>query len=148
MLVLTRKPHEKIMIPSINASIQVASVKPGLVRVAINAPPEVEIHRDELPDRTTEWGLPVTPLAIAQAKPPLKARRSRRGARERLGFASMTLGLARLQLRAGMQREATVALAKVQHQIEQLCRRLDRQPCSVRPRAARAQRAALIAADT
>ena len=41
MLVISRKPHEKIVIPAIGACIQVATVQPGVVRVAINAPPEV-----------------------------------------------------------------------------------------------------------
>jgi carbon storage regulator CsrA len=148
MLVLTRKPHEKIMIPAIKASIQVAAVKPGLVRVAINAPAEVEIRRGELPDRAAEWG-PPQPVGASEVASPPALTKSRRGARERLGFASMTLGLARLQLRAGMHREAIVALTRVQHQIEKLCRRLDRQPrLAGRRRPANAQRAALIAADT
>ena len=41
MLVLSRKVNEKIVIPSINTSIEVVEVKGGRVRLGIDAPRNV-----------------------------------------------------------------------------------------------------------
>jgi len=131
MLVIFRKPHEKILIPAIGACIHVAAVQPGVVRVAINAPPEVAILRGELADRAAAWGAPGQPAPAPAA--PAKCRRLRK----RLRLASMSLGLARLQLQTGFNREAAAVLGKVQRQIEALRRYLDRKKEKVRPAGAR-----------
>lgn len=47
MLVLTRKPEEKILIGD-NVSITVVSVKGNQVKIAIDAPKDVKILRNEL----------------------------------------------------------------------------------------------------
>jgi len=46
--VLSRRLNEKIVIPSINTAVQVVSVKPGVVRLGIQAPPEVTVLREEI----------------------------------------------------------------------------------------------------
>ena len=51
MLVLSRRSSEKILFPSINAVVQVLSIKGGAVRLGIDAPPEVTILREELRDQ-------------------------------------------------------------------------------------------------
>ena len=48
MLVLSRKIGEKIVIPTLNATIQVVEVHGNSVRIGIQAPPEVPIVRSEL----------------------------------------------------------------------------------------------------
>ena len=48
MLVLSRKLGEKIVIPTLNATIQVVEVHGNSVRIGIQAPPEVSIVRAEL----------------------------------------------------------------------------------------------------
>src|SRR5437870_3923833 len=55
MLVLSRRLNEKILLPTINAAIQVVEIKRGVVRLGIDAPPEVKILREELHDRAAEW---------------------------------------------------------------------------------------------
>jgi carbon storage regulator len=47
MLVLTRRPGEAIVIAS-NIKITVVSAGPGRVKIGIDAPPNVRIHRQEL----------------------------------------------------------------------------------------------------
>jgi carbon storage regulator CsrA len=50
MLVLSRRPNEKIVIPGLNLTIQVVAINPGVVRIGIQAPPDIPIVRDELLD--------------------------------------------------------------------------------------------------
>ncbi len=54
MLVLSRRVNEKIVIPSLNLTVQVVAIRPGVVRLGIEAPPEVAIWRAELYDRARE----------------------------------------------------------------------------------------------
>src|SRR6266852_1668458 len=58
MLVLSRRLNEKIVIPGLNLTIQVVAIKPGVVRIGIQAPPDIPIVRDELLDQAQ------TPVAI------------------------------------------------------------------------------------
>jgi carbon storage regulator CsrA len=51
MLVLSRRLHEKIVLPGLGITIQVASIKGGVVRLGIQAPPQVRVVRQELLDR-------------------------------------------------------------------------------------------------
>jgi carbon storage regulator len=48
MLVLSRRPNEKIVLPGLGITVQVVSVKPGVVRLGIDAPPAVQVLREEL----------------------------------------------------------------------------------------------------
>ena len=47
MLVLSRKPGEKLMIGD-NVEVSVVAIRPGKVRLGISAPRDVAIFRDEL----------------------------------------------------------------------------------------------------
>ena len=51
MLVLSRKIDEKILIPSLDATIQILEIRGNTVRIGIQAPPDVTILRAELLDR-------------------------------------------------------------------------------------------------
>lgn len=48
MLVLTRKVGEEIVISSLNVSVVVRSVHGRRVRLAVSAPPEIPVHREEV----------------------------------------------------------------------------------------------------
>src|SRR5437588_11810945 len=54
MLVLSRRPNQKIVFPGMNTTVQVVSVKPGVVRLGIEAPRDVTVLREEVEDGTTE----------------------------------------------------------------------------------------------
>lgn len=47
MLILTRKPQEALMIGD-DVTVTVLSVKGNQVRIGIDAPREVEVHREEI----------------------------------------------------------------------------------------------------
>lgn len=48
MLVLSRRPSEKIVLPGLGVTVQVVAVKPGVVRLGIEAPRGVLVLREEL----------------------------------------------------------------------------------------------------
>ena len=48
MLILSRRLNEKIVLPDLNITIQVVGLKPGQVRLGIEAPPGVTIFREEI----------------------------------------------------------------------------------------------------
>ncbi len=51
MLVLSRRLNEKIVFPAINATVQVVAIKPGSVRLGIEAPSDVLVLREEVVER-------------------------------------------------------------------------------------------------
>jgi carbon storage regulator CsrA len=48
VLVLTRRPHEKLVLPALGVTIEVVAVKGQVVRLGISAPPDVKVMRQEL----------------------------------------------------------------------------------------------------
>lgn len=48
MLVLSRKFNEKLVLPLIQTTIQIVSIKPGLVRIGVDAPDRVKVLREEI----------------------------------------------------------------------------------------------------
>jgi carbon storage regulator CsrA len=56
MLVLSRRRKEKVVIPTLGITIEVVAIKPGVVRLGIEAPPDVPILRQELLGRAAAPG--------------------------------------------------------------------------------------------
>jgi carbon storage regulator CsrA len=52
MLVLSRRLKERIVLPDLGITIEVVAIKPGVVRVGIEAPPDVPVFREEVLDRS------------------------------------------------------------------------------------------------
>jgi carbon storage regulator CsrA len=74
MLVLSRRLNERIVLPALHTAIQVVAVKHGLVRLGIDAPPNVEIYREELLPRADTPLLPATnPQETQQLRSRLQA---------------------------------------------------------------------------
>lgn len=51
MLILTRRPGEKIVIGDNEITVKVLSSSDGEVRIGITAPPDKPVHREEIADR-------------------------------------------------------------------------------------------------
>jgi carbon storage regulator CsrA len=88
MLVLSRRPDEKILLPSVPAIIKVISSQAGVVRLGIEAPSHVPILREELTRQ-------VRPLSSATNETPTNVRHS---VRNRLHNLILGLTLLRMQL--------------------------------------------------
>src|SRR5262249_58525127 len=88
MLVLSRRPDEKILLPSVPAVIKVVSAAAGVVRLGIEAPAHVPILREEVRQKA-----PLEPEPPAET--PTNPRQAARGRIRELGLG---LALLRLQL--------------------------------------------------
>ncbi len=66
MLVLTRREGEEIVIAG-NIRVTVVSVEGGKVRLGINAPASVPVHRKEVHDRLAAWA----PAPVVVKAPPV-----------------------------------------------------------------------------
>jgi carbon storage regulator CsrA len=53
MLVLARQRHEKIVLPTPRLTSEVVAIKPGVVRLGIEAPRALSVLREELPTCAT-----------------------------------------------------------------------------------------------
>ena len=64
MLLLTRRPGEKIIIND-NITVTVLSVKGNQIRIGIDAPRDVKVHREEIYERILKEreALNVTPIS-------------------------------------------------------------------------------------
>jgi two-component system, OmpR family, response regulator len=51
VLVLTRRLHERLVLPGLGVTVEVVAVKGGVVRLGIQAPPDVKVVREELLDK-------------------------------------------------------------------------------------------------
>jgi len=93
MLVLSRRPDEKIVLPSVPAIIKVISTQPGLVRLGVEAPSSVPILREEL-TRGNREGMPDAARKPTHAPAP----NLRHVVRNRLNNLNLGMALLRMQL--------------------------------------------------
>jgi carbon storage regulator len=70
MLVLTRRRNESIVIGP-NVTVRVVAIRKGSVKLAIEAPPEVPIHREELRRRIEASQLGPQPPPADLEPPPV-----------------------------------------------------------------------------
>ena len=112
MLVLSRRPHEKIVLPSINTTVQVVEVKSGVVRLGIEAPPDVAVYREEVWERKARWESPDSSGAGPAGRSPFFQR----------GLHTVAAGLAELrrQLRPDSPRRMQAILDRMERELQLL----------------------------
>jgi carbon storage regulator CsrA len=97
MLVLSRRTNEKLLLPDIDVTVQVVSIRPGQVRLGIDAPPHVQVLRAE--------------IAKQYAKP--ASADEQRSLANQVSDANATLALLGRQLEAGLIEGAQVTLERL-----------------------------------
>jgi carbon storage regulator CsrA len=107
MLVLSRRLNEAVLFPGTQTAVKVLAIRGGVVRLGIDAPPEVRVLRQERADRP----MPPACAALAQDAAALG---------QRLRALAAGLGLARLQLDAGRAGEARAALRRLHEDLQAL----------------------------
>ena len=122
MLVLSRKQNEKVVFPGIGATVQVVAIKGSTVRLGIDAPPEVEVWREEL------WGAARAKAANGPQRLPAPLRPWPDGLErlleKRLGIAGKGLAVLREQLKGDLSLDAILTLDEVEAELEQLRERV------------------------
>jgi carbon storage regulator CsrA len=111
MLVLSRRPDEKILLPTVPAVIKVISSQAGLVRLGVEAPSHVPILREEL-------------CRSASARPrdglgPAESPTLRHAVRNRLNNLILGMTLLRMQL-ADQNPEVQKTLAGIEDELQAL----------------------------
>jgi len=114
MLVLSRRQGEKLVLPTINTSVQIVSVKPGIVRLGIEAPPEVTVLREEIAGRALER----QPALADPARSPLQ--KLNHAVRNRLNGALLGIAVLRQQLQAADTAVSSAVLDKIEQELRGL----------------------------
>ena len=57
MLVLSRNSHQKIVFPTLGISVEILQITGNKVRLGIDAPEDIPVHRKEVADRIYREGL-------------------------------------------------------------------------------------------
>jgi len=121
MLVLSRRPSETVVFPGTHISVHVVSIKSGVVRLGIEAPPDVTILRAELQERDPARPRP-TPV-VEMSEPRYRA--LRHFMRNRLNGAAIGLALLRKQLSAGTREEQERTIGMIDAELQMLRQQVD-----------------------
>jgi carbon storage regulator CsrA len=119
MLVLSRRPDEKIFLPTVPAVIKVIATHSGLVRLGIEAPPDVPILREEL--YKGEEASPARRLAGEEASPEALPRSVRHALRNRANALTLGLALLRMQLPASAEHDLLDTLEILDAEVQAIC---------------------------
>jgi carbon storage regulator CsrA len=140
MLVLSRRPNERIVLPAVNATIQVVSIKPNAVRIGIEAPDDLEVFREELLTSGAVTPKPAEPVASAES-----LRELRHAVRDRLSAASVGLARLRRQVEHGQVAAARETIDELEREFAALREQTEGAIARMRPRLpARKDRKALL----
>jgi carbon storage regulator CsrA len=129
MLVLSRRVDEKILLPDLETSIQVVHIRGGVVRLGIEAPPEVRVLREEVKDHgpTPAAHRGLIPAPCAETVPPLTLLQINQLLNKRLAIARQGLNEVHSRLSSGNSEEAASILDKLDEDLHMLQRRLQRE---------------------
>jgi sRNA-binding carbon storage regulator CsrA len=103
--------NECILLPDIGAALRVVSLKPSLVRLGIEAPPDLTILREEVYLRASRHGTAAPPPAPARAD---------RSVGDRLRRVARRVALLRRQLAVGPAVPTGTALAALDDELRAL----------------------------
>lgn len=120
MLVLARQVNERIIMPTVKATIEVVAIKPNGARLGIEAPADIPIFREEVLRRGR-----IAPEVLGQSEPDAEGRllQVRHVLRNRLHALALGLELIRKQTHDHFSTE----LESMLHRMEDEVRVLDRQ---------------------
>lgn len=135
MLVLSRRPNERILFPNLGISVQVIRVAGKAVRLGIDAPPDIRVAREEILSSDDE----------EQDISPLMSRQWRHALRNRLNTASLGLQVLHRRLETGQIEDVEATIFKIFHELHEIDAELDmRKRSEAEQRPARGRRALVV----
>lgn len=126
MLVLSRRLNEKIVLPTVNATIQVVALKSGVVRIGIEGPEDLTIFRAEIFDPEAWKEDPRRQENDLEEM----TRRLLHQLRNRVNSASLAATLIQQMHQRGLYEEMATAISRLQQEMERIRESLD-QPQSL-----------------
>jgi carbon storage regulator CsrA len=129
MLVLARRPGQKIVFPGLGISIEVLQSKGAVIRLGIEAPVDIEVHRHELLEKAGSVGTSSKSPSVSDAE-----REHRHRLNNKLNALTLKLQLLQQQISRGTAVQPATQLANVVGQLSDLetsfpdCAVLDKSP--------------------
>src|SRR5262245_8982848 len=149
MLVLSRGRNDKVVFPTLGISVEILRVAGNKVRLGIDAPHEVPVHRHEVSERIEAGSESET---IKFPTPPMTAqRRLNHAMRNRLNTAALGLHLLHKNIETGDLTDAEATIFKIFNELKALENEIE-QPSQAKqkpaaPKSAEAHRRALVVDD-
>jgi carbon storage regulator CsrA len=127
MLVLARQLHEKIIIPAIQAAIEVVAIRQGSVRLGIEAPPEVTVLREEVARRPKPADKP-PPARSESLGAEARLAALEHVLRNRLNNIALGIAVLRRQMQNDPQPALSLTLDSMESELESLAQDLRGRP--------------------
>jgi carbon storage regulator CsrA len=121
MLVLSRRLNQKILLPGVNTSVQVVSIKGNVVRLGIEAPPGLTVLREELVRDAAAGPPDGFPVPGGRSAPEPVADRALLA---HLEGALAELALVSARQRAALPADSAAALSRAEKELQAVRRRL------------------------
>lgn len=119
MLVLSRRPDERIVFPNVGITVQVLRVRGNVVKIGIEAPSDVSILREELEEHQTPQETPKTSSPAGEGNS-RRSRGSSHAFRNRLNSILLALHVCQRKCQAGHTEDVGPLLQKALSDIEAL----------------------------
>ncbi len=117
MLVLSRRPSEKILFPNLGISVEIIQTKGNTVRVGIEAPPEIRVLRDELAEQ--EDFEPIYSLSQSSDFSSIKSQQKDQLCQQ-IDEIGLAIALAQNQQRQGLTDNVDMALEQATERLQVL----------------------------
>jgi carbon storage regulator CsrA len=146
MLVLSRSLNDKVVFPTLGIRVEVLRVAGSKVRLGIDAPPELPVHREEVWNRLQSRGVSHGTAKKPAANDSLDKRLSHT-TRNRLNSASLGLHLLQRQLGRGDPNGAEATIFRIFNELKEIETELDGSPQTQCNRTDKSQHRALVVED-
>jgi len=135
MLVLSRGRNDKVVFPTLGISVEILRVAGNKVRLGIEAPQEIPVHRHEVSDRMEANG--EVPTLKFPAPPESLQAKLNHATRNRLNVAALGLHLLHQKIETGDLSDAESTIFKIFNELKAIESQLDepavRQPRPIEP---------------
>jgi carbon storage regulator CsrA len=117
MLVLSRGRNDKVVFPTLGISVEILRVAGNKVRLGIDAPQEIPVHRHEVSQRIEAKGEDYGPVDVSASRKSVAARLNH-ATRNRLNAAALGLHLLHRNLEIGDLSDAEGTIFKIFNELK------------------------------